>query len=140
MKLRVIAYYIIGFLAVAVLFSIPYSQLVETDHKVSYASDPENRIEITYGGPKVTWVSVVCNITAEIHFMYPNGTWVGQHNVLLASIVSMRAAFNYNGEHSTTIIEIISEEPFVASITYTYLVPMEMSFFERILYSFGLKD
>ena len=70
--------------------------------------------------------------------MYPNGTWIGQNNVLLASILSTNARFNYNSEYSTTIVEVVSEEPFVADITYTYLVVMTMSYFERALYSFGL--
>jgi hypothetical protein len=138
MNPRTIAYYTIGILLVAVLISVPFDQLVETNHKVSYTSDDENRIEITFGGPRVTWVTVACNITTDIHFMYPNGTWMAIHNVLLASIRSTNARYNYNGEHSTTIVEIVSEEPFIAYITYTYLVSMKMSYFERMVYSCGL--
>lgn len=137
MKRRSIAYYILGILLVTMLVLIPYDQLVETNHEVRYTSNDENRIEITYGGPIITWVAVACNITAEIHFMYPNGTWMAIHNVLLASIQSTNAMFNYNGEHSTTIVEIVSEEPFVADITYTYLVSMKMSYVERVLYTLG---
>ena len=138
MKLRMIVYYIVGFILVTTLLSIPFYQLVEENHSVSYTSNDENRIEITFGGPRVTWITVECNITAEIHFMYPNGTWIAIHNVLLASIVSRNARFNYNAEHSTTIVEVIGQEPFVACITYTYLIPMELSCFGRILYSYDL--
>lgn len=140
MKFRVIAYYIVGILLVATLLSLPFEQLVEANREVRYTSNEENRIEITFGGPRITWVAVECNITAEINFMYPNGTWVSIHNVLLVSVVSTNARYNYNSEHSTTIVEIIGEEPFIAYITYTYLVTVEMSYFERVLYSFGLAN
>ncbi len=138
MKSRTMAYYIVGFILVTTLLLIPFNQLVEENHKVRYSSNEENRIEITFGGPRITWVTVECNITAEIHFMYPNGTWVAQHNVLIVSIQSTNARFNYNSEYPTTIVEIISEEPFVADITYTYPVVMRMSYFERVLYTLGI--
>jgi len=137
-KPRTIVYYIVGILLVTILLSIPFYQLVDENHKVRYSSNEENRIEITFGGPRITWVTVECNITAEIHFMYPNGTWVAQHNVLIVSIQSTNARFNYNSEYPTTIVEIISEEPFVADITYTYPVVMRMSYFERALYTLGI--
>jgi len=116
---------------------MPFDQTVEVNDAGTYTSNDDNRVEITYGGPRVTWVTVECNITAEINFMYPNGTWIGIHNVLLASMTSDIARFNYNSEHVTTIVEIVAEQPFTARITYTYLAMMRMSFVERVFYTLG---
>ena len=138
MKIRMIAYYILGIILVTTLLSVPFYQVVEENHKARYTSNDENRIEITFGGPRITWVFVECNITAEIHFMYPNGTWIAQRNVLLVSVLSTNAGFNYNSEYSTTVVEVISEEPFIVDITYTYPVVLRMSYFERALHSLGI--
>lgn len=136
MKIRTIAFYILSILLVTTLFSVPFYQLVEINHKETYVSNDENRIEITFGGPKITWVTVECNVTAEIHFMFQDGVWTATHNVLLVSILSKNARFNYNSEHPTTVVEIIGQEPFDVRITYTNLIPMEMSCFGRLLYSY----
>lgn len=130
-----IAICILSVIFAVVIISVPYNQIVEVREDGRYLSDEGNRIEITYGGPRVTWVTVICNITAEINFMYPNGTWIEMQNILLASMVSDRASFNYNQEQVTTIVEIIAEEPFTAHIIYTYLVVMRMSFVERLLFT-----
>lgn len=122
-------------LLVTVIVLTPFDQIIEANQTAMYRSNDRNRIEITYGGPRVTWVTVECNITAEINFMYPNGTWIAVQNVLLASMTSDKARFNYNSEHVTTIVEIIAAEPFTASITYTYLTIMRMNFIERVLYT-----
>ena len=130
--------YILGIIIIVALGSIPINQTVEKDLSTHYSSDQDNRIEILFGGPRITWVTVECNITAEIHYMYQNGTWVGTQNVLLESVVATRAQYNYYGEQSTIVIEVIADEPFLAYITYTYLDTIKMSYFERILYAFGL--
>jgi len=135
---RTIAGCIIGTLLIVVVVSIPFDQIIEVDEEGMYTSNDDNRIELTYGGPRITWVTVECNITAEINFMYPNGTWIGINNVLLASITSDKARFNYNSEHVTTIVEIVAEQPFLAHVTYTYLAVMRMSYVERFLYTLRL--
>ena len=138
MKSRTIAFYAVGFILVTTLLLIPFNQLVDENQKLRYTSNDDNRIEITFGGPRITWVTVECNVTAEIHFMYPNGTWIAQQNVLLVSIQSTNARFNYNSEYSTTVVEVIGDEPFLVDITYTYPVVMRMSYFERALYTLGI--
>lgn len=127
-----------GTILIIVLGLVPINQVVERNYKAHYFSNQDNRIEITFGGPRVTWVTVECNITTEIHYLYPNGTWVGLRNVLLASAVAMKAQYNYYGEYPTIIVEIVAEEPFMAYITYTYLTTVKMNYFERVLYTFNL--
>lgn len=138
MRTRTKVSYIIGIILILVVGSIPVDQMIEKDLKVQYLSDQENRIEVSFGGPRITWVTVECNITAEIHYLYPNGTWVGIQNILLESTTAMRSRFNYYGEHPTVIVEVIGETPFLARITYTYITTMKMSYLERVLYTFGL--
>jgi len=131
-------YLVVGILISAVFCSIPFAQVVDATRTVYYVSDDQNRVEVGFGGPKVTWVSVFCNRTAEIRFLYQNGTWMSTQSVLVASIQAMNAGYNYNAEHATTVIEINAEGPFVVRIVYTYPVEMQMSLFERALYSLTL--
>ena len=138
MRTRSMMLYVLGIILIATLGSIPVNQIIERDYTLHYLSNQDNRVEITYGGPQITWVTVECNITTETNFMYPNGTWVGQHNVLLATTVAKIAQYNYLGEHPTIIVEITADQPFTAHITYTYLATVRMNYFERVLYTFGL--
>jgi hypothetical protein len=128
----------VGIILIMALGAIPVDQLLEKEVTTNFSSINENRIEIQFGGPIITWVTVECNIPAEIHYLYPNGTWVGMENVLLASTFAIKARFNYNGEHSSAIVEIISERPFTAHITYTYFDTVRMNYFERLLYTIGV--
>jgi hypothetical protein len=127
-------YLIIGLLLASVVCSIPFTQSVDTTRTAEYRSDGQNQIEIGFGGPRVTWVSVVCNTTVEIQFMYQNGTWISTENILLASVKTMSASYNFNAEHSTIVILISADNPFQVRITYTFSVEMEMSIFNRVFY------
>ena len=139
MRNRLVICYVVGIILIITLGSIPVDQFVEKEITSNFSSANENRIEIQFGGPIITWVTVVCNISTEIHYLYPNGTWVGMENVLLASTFAIKARYNYKGEHPSAIVEIISEEPFTARITYTYFDTVRMNFFERVLYTIGLR-
>ncbi len=139
MRNRLVICYVVGIILIITLGSIPVDQLVEKEITSNFSSANENRIEIQFGGPIITWVTVVCNISTEIHYLYPNGTWVGMENVLLASTFAIKARYNYKGEHSSAIVEVISEEPFTARITYTYFDTVRMNFFERVLFTIGLR-
>jgi hypothetical protein len=130
-------YLIIGLLLASVVCSIPFTQVVDTIRVADYGSDSQNQIEIGFGGPRVTWVNVVCNTTVDIQFMYQNGTWISTQNVLLASVRTISASYNFNAEHSTTVVVISSDSPFRVRITYTYPIEMEMSIFNRIFYTIG---
>jgi hypothetical protein len=107
---------------------------------VEHQSDDNNQYSIAYGGPKVSWVNVICNRSAEIRFMYQNGTWIATQNVLLKTIQAPSAMFNYNAEHSTTVIEIISDGPFMVRIVYVYLIEMQINIFGRVLYEIDLNQ
>jgi hypothetical protein len=131
-------YLIIGLLLASVICSIPFTQVVDASRVADYISDGQNQIEIGFGGPKVTWVNVVCNTTAQIQFMFQNGTWISTQNVLLASANTMSASYNFKADHSTIVIQISSDGPFKARITYIYLVEMEMSIFNRAFYMMRL--
>jgi len=130
------SYLIIGLLLASVLCSIPFTQVIDTTRTVDYVSN--DQIEVGFGGPKVTWVNVVCNTTVEIRFMYQNGTWISTQNVLLASARTISASYNFNAEHTTTVVQILSDSPFRVWITYTYPVEMEMSLFSRVFYMIGV--
>ena len=138
MRTRLFMCYVVGIILIIALGAIPVNQLVEKDITTNFSSTNENRIEIQFGGPIITWVTVECNISTEIHYLYPNGTWVGMENVLLASIFAIKVRYNYKGEHSSAIVEVISEEPFTARISYTYFDTVRMNFFERVLYTIGM--
>ncbi len=138
MRTRTIMCYVVGIILIVVVGSIPVNQIVERDHRAYYLSNQDNRIEVTFGGPTITWVTVECNTTTQVRYMYQNGTWVGQENVLLSSTFAMKAKFNYFGEHSTIVVEIIADGPFMAAITYTYLVAERMTYFERVFNTFAL--
>jgi hypothetical protein len=131
-------YLIIGFVLVVIFSSIPFRQVVEVTKTVEYTSNDEYYVEIGFGGPKVTWVKVMCNRTAEIRFMYQSGVWVSQENVLLATFRSTLARYDFNAEHTTNMIEVISEGPILVQIVYTYLTEMESSLFDRFLNTFGI--
>ncbi len=126
------SYLIAGILLAIVVCSIPFPQVIDETKTIDYVS--EERIEIGFGGPSVTWVNVVCNTTVEIRFMYQNGTWISTENVLLASIQTMSASYNFNAEHSTIVLEVSSSSPFHVWITYTYPVETELSLFSRAFY------
>lgn len=127
---------IIG-LVIAILFcSIPFKQDVEMTKIVEYTSSDQNHIEVGFGGPKVTRVTVMCNRTAEILFMHQIGVWVSTQNVVLASFRSATASHNFRAEHTTNIVEVISDGPILVRIVYTYLLETEVSLFIRVLYSF----
>ncbi|MFW9956311.1 MAG: hypothetical protein ACFFD3_17345 [Candidatus Thorarchaeota archaeon] len=130
------SYLILGILLAIAVCSIPFPQAVDTTRTVDYISD--GHIEVGFGGPSVTWVTVVCNTTAEIRFMYQNGTWIGTENVLLASVQTMSAIYNFNAEHSTTVIQISSDNPFQVQIKYTYAVERVLSLFGRAFYMIGI--
>jgi len=130
------SYLILGILLAIVVCSVPFPQAVDTTKTVDYVSD--GQIEIGFGGPSVTWVNVICNATAEIRFMYPNGTWIGIENVLLASVQTMSASYNFNAEHSTTVIQITSSSPIQVRVTYTYAIEMDLSLFGRAFYMIGV--
>jgi hypothetical protein len=131
-------YLIIGLLLASVVCTIPFTQIVDTTKTVSYASDDQNQFEFGFGGPRVTWVNVICNITVEIRFMFQNGSWMTTHNVLLASVQTRSASYNFNAEHATTVVQIISSSPFQVRITYTYPIEMELSLFSRAFYMMGI--
>jgi hypothetical protein len=131
-------YLIIGFVLVVIFSSIPFRQVVEVTKTVEYTSNDEYYVEIGFGGPKVTWVKVMCNRTAEIRFMYQSGVWVSQENILLATFRSTVARYDFNAEHTTNMIEVISEGPILVQIVYTYLTEMESSLFDRFLNTFGI--
>jgi hypothetical protein len=86
-----------------------------------------------FGGPRVTWVIVELNRTAEIRFMYLSGVWISTHNVLLTSITADRASFNYNAEHITVMIEVITKGPVHLRILYKYEAERVRSIFGRSL-------
>jgi len=132
------SYLIIGLLVASVICSIPFTQTIETIKIVDYVSNDQNQIEVGFGGPKVTWVNVVCNTTVEILFMYQNGTWIATQNVILASVQTMSASYNFNAEHATTVVQISSDSPFRVRITYTYPIEMELSLFDRAFYAIGI--
>ncbi|MBN2229408.1 MAG: hypothetical protein JW779_07410 [Candidatus Thorarchaeota archaeon] len=136
MKRRETLFYATSFILIAMVSFIPVPQLVEISRETTYESGEQNRLEIAYGGPKITWVTVRCNITALIRFLYSNGTWIETKNVLLTALTSVYARFNYNGEHSTTIIEVIANAPFKVTVTYEYPVISELSLIDMIVDSF----
>ena len=128
---------IIGLILAIVFCSIPFKQEVEVTKVAEYASLDQYQVEVGFGGPKVTWVTVTCNRTAEIRFMHNIGVWLSTKNVLLASFRSATARYNFRAEHSTNIVEVISDGPILVRVVYTYLFETEISLFIRVLYSFG---
>ncbi|MHA2026564.1 MAG: hypothetical protein ACW98U_11755 [Candidatus Thorarchaeota archaeon] len=127
---------IIGLILAIVFCSIPFKQEVEVIKIVEHTSLDQYHVEVGFGGPKVTWVTVICNRTAEIRFMHQTGVWVSTQNVLLASFRSTTASYNFKSEHSLNIVEIVSDGPILVRIIYRYLLVTEVSCFVRVLYSF----
>ncbi|MFW9834352.1 MAG: hypothetical protein ACFFEK_10180 [Candidatus Thorarchaeota archaeon] len=126
---------VIGIILAMLFCSIPFKQVVEVTEAAEYASTDDYQIEVGFGGPSVTWVTVMCNRTSEIRFLYQTGVWISTQTVLLTTYTSMTARFNFNSEHSNNIVEIISDGPVLVRIIYTYLVETEISIFSRVLYS-----
>lgn len=133
-------YIVIGIILLVVVSSIPFRQVVEMTKVVEYTSTDQYHIVVGFGGPKVTWVTVNCNRTAEIRFMHQVGVWVSIRNVLLASFRSTTARYNFNSEHSMNIVEVISDGPIIVRVVYTYLLETEVTLFSRFLYSIGLYE
>jgi hypothetical protein len=141
MKRHLSEFFLIIGLVLAILFcSIPFKQEVEMTKVVEYTSLDQYQIEVGFGGPKVTWVRVICNRTAEIRFMYLTGVWISTKSVLLASFRSTTASCNFKSKHSINIVEVISDGPILVRVSYTYLIETEVNLFTRILYSFGLYE
>ena len=128
---------IIGLVLAFLICSIPFKQEVERTEVAEYTSLDQNQVEVGFGGPKITWVTVMCNRTAEIRFMHQTGVWVSTETVLLASFRSKIASYNFRSEHSTTIIEVVSDGPILVHIAYTYLLETEINLFNRVLNVFG---
>ena len=126
---------VIGIILAMVFCSIPFKQVVEVTETAEYTSTGDYQIEVGFGGPSVTWVTVLCNRTSEIRFLYQTGVWISTETILLTTYTSMTASFNFNSEHSNNIVEIISDGPVLVRIIYTYLVEAEISIFSRVLYS-----
>jgi len=126
-------YIVIGIILLVVVSSIPFRQVVEMTKVEEYTSTDQYHIVVGFGGPKVTWVTVNCNRTAEIRFMHQVGVWVSIRNVLLASFISTTARYNFNSEHSMNIVEVISDGPIIVRIGYTYLLETEVNLFSRFL-------
>ncbi|KXH76981.1 MAG: hypothetical protein AM326_05985 [Candidatus Thorarchaeota archaeon SMTZ-45] len=133
------SYLIIGLVLVLIFGTIPFRQVVEVTKASEYTSDNNNHIEAGFGGPRVTWVKVMCNRTAEIHFMYWSGVWVSTKSILLASFRSNVATYNFGAEHATNMVEVISDGPILVRIIYTYLVETESSLLTNLLYTFGIQ-
>ncbi len=126
-------YLVVGLLLATLFCSIPFTGTVEvTEVYEDYPEDWHN-IMSGFGGPRVTWVTVELNRTAEIRFMYLSGVWISTHNVLLASTTADRASFNYNAEYNTVMIEITSQGPVHLRILYKYIVERTGSIFGRSL-------
>lgn len=128
---------IIGFVLAILLCSIPFKQVVEVEKVKEYTSTDNYHIEVGFGGPSVTWVTVMCNRTAEIRFLYLEGVWISTHSVLLASFKSKAASYDFKSEHSINFVEVLSDGPILVRVVYTCLVETEVSYFSTILYSLG---
>ncbi len=129
---------LIGIVLMVIFSSIPFKQVVSVTKTVEYVSDDDYCIQSGFGGPDVTWVTVMCNRTAEIRFMYQSGIWVSAKNVLLASFTSKSVTFYYNKYYTTNMVEIISDGPIQVVIVFGYLIETESSFFENILHMMKL--
>ncbi|MFX1482903.1 MAG: hypothetical protein ACFFCP_06910 [Promethearchaeota archaeon] len=121
-------------LILATLFcTIPFNQEIEVTKTEMYTSSDLYHIEISFGGPRFTSVTVICNRTAEINFMYQAGVWIGTESVLLASFRSVVVRYDFKTAHATNIVEVKSDGPFLARIVYTYLIETQVSLFSRAL-------
>jgi hypothetical protein len=134
------SYVMIVILLSTVVCSIPFTQEVSTVRTVEYLSDEHFQYTVAFGGPRVSWVNVICNRSAEIRFMYQNGTWISTENVILETVQAMTVMFNFNAEHVTTIVEIISDGPFLVRIVYMYPIETEISLFARALHEMELNQ
>lgn len=122
-------YLVIGLLLITLFCSIPFTQTVEVTEVFEEHPDDWHNILWGFGGPRVTWVTVELNRTAEIRFMYLSGVWMSTQNVLLASTTADRASFNYNAEYSTVMIGITTDGPILLRIVYRYYVEKFISIF-----------
>ncbi|MFX1559179.1 MAG: hypothetical protein ACFFBL_01200 [Promethearchaeota archaeon] len=128
---------VVGFVLAILCCSIPFKQVVEVTKATEYTSLDNHHIEVGFGGHSITWVTVMCNRTAEIRFLHQSGVWYSTQNVLLASYRTRTVSYNFNSEHSTYIVEVISDGPILVRIIYTYLVETEVNIFSRVLFSIG---
>lgn len=129
---------LIGIVLMVIFSSIPFKQVVNVTKTVEYESDDDYYIQSGFGGPAVTWVTVMCNRTAEIRFMYQSGVWISAENILLASFTSTSATFYYSTHYATNMVEIISDGPIQVVIVFGYLMETESSIFESILHMMKL--
>jgi hypothetical protein len=125
----------IGFILAIIFCTIPFKQVVEVNKVAEYTSIDNHHIEVGFGGPSVTWVTVSCNRTAEIRFLHQSGVWFSTQNVLVASFRTNTASYNFYSEHSTIIVEVISDGPILVRIVYTILTETEANLLSRTLYS-----
>lgn len=125
----------IGFILAILFCTIPFKQVVEVNKVEEYTSIDNHHVEVSFGGPSITWVTVQCNRTAEIRFLHQSGVWISTQSVLLASFRTTTASYNYNSEHSTIVVEVISDGPILVQIVYTYLTETVVNLFSRTLYS-----
>ena len=98
---------IVGLVLAILICLIPFRQEIEVTTVEEYTSLDQYHIEVGFGGPKVTWVRVMCNRTAEIRFMHLTGVWTSAQTVFLASFRSSTSNYNINAEHSINIVEIV---------------------------------
>jgi hypothetical protein len=134
------SYLIIVILLATAVCSIPFTQEVSAVRTVEHISDDHYQYSVAFGGPRVSWVNVICNRSAEIRFMYQNGTWIETENILLETVQARSVMFNFNTEHATTVVEIISDGPFLVRIVYIYPIETQMSLFARMLYEMELNQ
>ncbi len=135
MKQRTSDYLLVIGLLIAIIFcSVPFKQVIEVTKVADYTSMENNHIEVGFGGPIVTWVTVMCNRTAEIRFLHQEGVWISTQSVLLASFTSTTASYNVDSEHSTIIVQVISDGPILVRIVYTYLIETEANIFSSVIH------
>ena len=117
-------------LMLAILFCpIPSKQEFENTRTTVHTSSQDYNFEVGFGGPDITWVTVLCNRTAEIRFLYQEGVWIATEAILLASFRTTAARYNFNAEHSTNIVQVQSDGPFEVEIIYTYKLEAELALF-----------
>ncbi|MFW9768839.1 MAG: hypothetical protein ACFFF9_16425 [Candidatus Thorarchaeota archaeon] len=117
-------------LMLAILFCpIPTKQELDTKRTTMHAFSQDYNFEVGFGGPAITWVTVLCNRTAEIRFLCQEGVWISTETILLASFRTTAARYNFNAEHSTNIVQVRSDGPFEVQIIYTYKLEAELTLF-----------
>ncbi len=127
---------VFGLVMLIIFCSIPFKQQIEVIKNVEYTSTDQFHVEVGFGGPRITWTTVMCNRTVEIRFIHQTGVWISTQNVVLASFRSTAASYNFKADHSTYIIEITADGPFFGHISYTCLVEIETNVINGVLYLF----